>query len=305
MNNTTFDRIITVFLVLVCIVLAVATFVRNGKSNNIQPREAVSATSKSVNVNVIQASHESFVRNSKVMGEITTDNNDTNVYPAIGGLVSSVAVKRGDYVEKGDLLFTVDPSKPGMKYKESEVYAPISGTVAEVNTKIGDNVSTQSLIVIRGEGELKVSTAISEKNIGTLTLGAKAIVKSDSYEGRTWDAYVSYISSELDSASRSLPIELSFTNGSEGLLDGMYVTSYVEVETIEDVITVPSTAIGTFAGDTVVYVADTGVAKRCKVTVGKSDGTVTVIQEGLNEGDLIIVAGTVSDQTPISIVEEK
>lgn len=306
MKNTTFDRIITILLLIICVVLAAATYLRGGSSGNEKRAPRSEETVKTVNVSVQEVTSGTYTRTSKVMGEIISDEKDTEVYPLIGGSVSSITVRRGDHVEKGDVIATVDPSKPGMKYKESEVKAPVSGTVHEVNAAVGDTVSAStSLVVIRGERVLKVSTAVSEKNIASLVPGAHAIVKSDSFEGVTWDATISYIDSALDTSSRTLPIELSFTDGSGELLEGMFVTAIVDVETAEDVITVPSTAISSFAGEDVVYIAEDGYAKRLSVTTGRNDGSVTVITSGLSEGDLLITAGSVSDGTPVSIITEE
>ncbi|MGN0906863.1 MAG: efflux RND transporter periplasmic adaptor subunit [Bullifex sp.] len=306
MKNSTFDRIITLILVLVCIVLAGATYMRAGKNNTQSLRAPAESAAKASNVTVTEVAEGTFVRTSKVMGEIVSSDMDVSVYPSIGGMISSVSVKRGDQVEKGDVLFSVDPSKPGMKYRPSDVTAPVSGTVYEITASVGDTVTTSAkLLVIRGERELKVSTAVSEKNIGALAEGASATVRSDSFDGRTWNAEISYISDTLDTSSRSLPIELSFTEGSDGLLEGMYVTALVTVETLDDVITVPSTCISEFAGEKVVYVAADGKARRTVVSAGRSDGEVTVITSGLQEGDKVITAGNVSDGTPVTIVREE
>ena len=90
-----------------------------------------------------------------------------------------------------------------------------------------------------------------------------------------------------------------------GLREGMYVRLNLETEHIDDALTVPEAAIKTYLNNDVVYIADNGTARRQIVTVGSSNGEDTVITSGLNEGDMVITAGNVTDGTSISVVESQ
>ena len=85
----------------------------------------------------------------------------------------------------------------------------------------------------------------------------------------------------------------------------MYIRLNLETEHIDDALTVPEAAIKTYLNNDVVYIADNGTARRQIVTVGSSNGEDTVITSGLNEGDMVITAGNVTDGTSISVVESQ
>lgn len=75
-------------------------------------------------------------------------------------------------------------------------------------------------------------------------------------------------------------------------------------ETAGNVITVPSSAISEDNNGKYVLVADNGSASRRSVETGLSDGRRTAILSGIEEGDSIIISGSASDGSAVSIVEE-
>lgn len=308
MKGKIFDRIITVILVLICAALAVAIYMRSAESKeqmpmNMGPRAEESASTSVTNVNAVEAEASTFIKTRKLSGTISSLDKDVSVYSDISGKVTSVLVKRGDAVKKGDVLLYVDPSKPGMSYKESAVTATADGTVYSVNVSEGDNVSgANAVVVIRGERELKVDINIPEKDIATVELGASATINSASYEGKSWDGEISYLSDTLSTSSRSLPAEISIKGDTEGLKEGMYVNAEVVVKELENVIMIPTSAISSYAGESVVYTVKDGKAVRTYVEKGDSNSTMSVITSGLEAGDIVITAGNATDGTDVSVV---
>lgn len=69
-------------------------------------------------------------------------------------------------------------------------------------------------------------------------------------------------------------------------------------------ITVPSSAISEDNNGKYVLVADNGSASRRNVETGLSDGRRTAILSGIEERDSIIISGSASDGSAVSIVEE-
>ena len=309
MKGKIFDRIITIILTLVCIGLAVAVFMRssgNGEDKMAMPgmdRQNQAAELSASNVNVVTAEPMEFIKTRKLSGGLSSLDKDISVYSDISGKVSKIAVQRGDVVQKGDILLYIDPSKPGMSYKESAVTAPSSGTVYEVSVSDGSTItSNTSLLTIRGDRALKIDINIPEKDIGTVELGAKATVSSIAYPDRKWSAEITYIADSLSSSSRTLPAELTITGDSDGLIEGMFVTAEVEVKKIDDAIAIPSNAISSYAGNSVVYLIVDGKAVRTVIETGDSNSERTVITSGISAGDIVITAGNVTDGTSVAIV---
>ena len=307
MKGKIFDKIITIILVLICVVLAVAIYTKSGNGNddkkNMMNAPAAAEASETVNVNAIEAETATFIKTRKLSGAISSLDKDVSVYSDIAGKVSQILVKRGDEVKKGDVLLYVNPSKPGMSYKDSAVVATADGTVYDVKVSEGDNVAlTTALLVIRGERTLKIDINIPEKDLATIKMGAEATVTSIAYEGKSWNAEITYLSDNLSSSSRTLPAELSIVGDTEGLREGMYVNADVVVKELEDVIMIPTSAISSYAGSSIVYVVKDGKAVRTIIEKGDSSSTMTVITAGLEVGDTIITAGNVTDGTAVAIV---
>ncbi len=58
-----------------------------------------------------------------------------DIFPDAAGKITSLRVKLGTYVKKGQVIATLDPSRPGSVYLNSPVRAPISGYILNIRKK--------------------------------------------------------------------------------------------------------------------------------------------------------------------------
>lgn len=303
-KSSGFDRTVTVILVLICLLLVGAT-VYKMYSPEEEVERAVQVTNEDVviNVSATAAEKDTFIQTTRFQGEVTTDDDNISVLPETSGTLKSVQVKRGDSVSAGDVVAYVDPSRPGSQYEMSPVTAKVSGTVLSIDATAGSSVSASTpIITVMPEKTLYVSTLIPERYISTLSIGLEGSVTSIAYPDRSYPVKISYMAPILNTTNRTLPVELSFTGEHDGILEGMYVSIDLVTEEIEDALIVPSSAIGSYAGDSVVYVVEDGKAVRTVVETGSSNSTEVVILSGIEEGDVVVTAGNVSDGTSVSIV---
>lgn len=302
-KKSAFDKIVTIILLLVCIALAIGIYLKAGEENEITQIQTNDQDEESVNVSAAAATRGTFINTTKTNGEITSEDEDILVYPDTSGKVVEILVKKGDEIKKGDVIAYIDPSKPGSQYQKSPVVSTADGTVRKVSVTLGESVETSTAIAtVAGDKTLIVSTKVSERNLGTMRLGLTGTVSVVAYPERQYPVEISYISPSVDQASRTVEVELSFTENTDGLMEGMYASASVITEQVENVLLVPSDAVGTYAGQNVVYVAEDGVARRRNVSLGGSNSTYSVISSGLEEGELVITAGNVSDGTAVNIV---
>ena len=303
-KSSGFDKTVTLILVLICLVLLGATLYKMfSHEEEIQRVNQVTTDDVVINVSASTAERTEFIQTTRFQGEVTTDDNNISVLPETAGTLKSVQVKRGDLVNAGDVVAYVDPSRPGSQYELSPVTAKVSGTVLSVDTTVGSSVSASTpIITVMPEKTLYVSTLIPERYISTLSIGLEGSVTSVAYPDKSYPVEVSYISPILNSTNRTLPVELSFTGDTDGILEGMYVSIDLVTEKIDDALIVPASAINTYAGESVVYVVKDGVAVRTPVVTGSSNSTEVVILSGLEAGDMVVTAGNVSDGTSVSIV---
>jgi biotin carboxyl carrier protein len=59
------------------------------------------------------------------------------------GTIVNIAVKEGDSIKKGDLLFVLEAMK-----MENEIVSPVSGTVASIQVSRGQSVNTDDLLAV-------------------------------------------------------------------------------------------------------------------------------------------------------------
>lgn len=298
------DKTVTVILLLICLVMAGATLYKMfGAKEEVVRATVETSDDVVINVSAAAASVSQFIETTRFQGEVTTNDNNISVLPETSGTLKSVQVNRGDAVSEGDVIAYVDPSRPGSQYEMSPVKAKVSGTVLSVDATAGSTVSASTpIITIMPDKTLYVSTLIPERYISTLSLGLEGSVTSIAYPDRSYPVEVSYMAPILNTTNRTLPVELSFTGDTDGILEGMYVSIDLVTEKIDDALIVPASAINTYAGESVVYVVKDGVAVRTPVVTGSSNSTEVVILSGLEAGDMVVTAGNVSDGTSVSIV---
>lgn len=228
----------------------------------------------------------------ELTGDVSTDTN-VDVYPDVGGRLSAVLVKVGDGVVRGETVIAeVDPSKPGSNYSLSPVYSPISGTVTSLSAQRGATVSTAtSLATVGTLGRLLIDVQVPETDIANLRLGLLAEVSFSAYPGLKFSAVVDRLSPVVDSVSRTKKIRLRFLAEDKRINVGMFAQVKLLFDPQPSHVLVPSGAILTQSGKTVVYLADGQSAARREVAVGQSSDGVSEVVSGLRAGDEVVVKG--------------
>ena len=299
-----FDRVMSLIITAICVVVGIM-IIANFLSKE-EDSLAISAndTDLSINVGVEIAEHGGITSYAKLYGNITTDSDPVAIYPDVSGEITAITVQKGDMIEKGDIIAYVDQTKPGYSYKESPVDSPVSGEVLSVEAAEGDKIGeTSAIITVRLDEELKIETNVPERYIYALTPGTVSQFTVASYPGRTYEAGLTYISPVVDTSTRTAQVDLTITGDTTGLLEGMFATVYLAIQSMDDVITIPSSAIHTDNEGEYALVAINGIAERRGIETGLMDGTRTAILSGLNDGDQVIISGSASAGSEVSIVE--
>lgn len=296
------DQIATIVMTIICVVLCVY-FIYTATRPKASAAIATGDEATVINVEVTEAVSGTFTKTTKVNGEISSDATSVSVFPdAASGHVTSILVKRGDQVQKGDVIAYVDPSRPGQTYNVSPVVSPIDGEVTAVTTSVGSLVSASTPIAtLVGDKTLYAQASVPEKYLSTLQLGNTATLNSVAYPDDKFDAVITYISPNVSSVTRTVDIELALGEGAEKLKEGMFITVNLVTEQQEDVIMVPTQSLNKVMDAQVVYVVENGIAKQVTIETGSSNDDVTVITSGLKTGDQVVTAGSVNDGSAVKI----
>ncbi len=194
---------------------------------------------------------------------------------------------------------------------QAGVSAPFTGVVTNLQAEVGALASQYTpLCVIESLDKVDVLVALSRYDLERVQVGQQAIVTT---LGREYAGQVTRIDSIVDSsanvaAAASGNSTSNFINATISLKkpDGdikLGLDASVEIATglVEDVVTVPISAINTDVDGTYCFVAVDGVARRQSVTLGLSSDTDVEVTEGIAVGDEVILASqNITEGTPIT-----
>ena len=241
----------------------------------------------------------------EINGEVDVKTN-VAIYPEIGGKLVSLTVEVGDRVQKGQVIATVDPSKPGYSYVMSPIKSTISGVVTQVISRVGTTLTTSTGIVTIGDiDNLVIHANIPERNVGELKKNLSADIFFPAYPDIPFKAHITWISPVVDPASRSKQIELTLDKKDSRVNIGMFPKIKLYTTVYEGYIAVPDDAVVTRADQDYVFVVKGDIASRVPVKKLITIGNTTLISEGLSKGDSIVIDGmdVLVDGSKVNLVE--
>lgn len=293
------------FILMAAAILSSALVSCKGKSEK-TAKEEETETIYAVNADIVQAGNlDDYLEFGGDVSSVSA----VDVYPDAAGKISRIRVSVGDLVKKDQIIAYVDPSRPGMNYSENPVKAPISGRVTSFPPTIGTMVSqSYSIAKISDTDELQIKVNVAERFISRIRENQTAIVSFDAYPGVEFKARVFEVSPVLDTTSRTMLAKLKVEPADSRIKAGMYARVKLITDTIEGAVVIPNDAIVYRDGKTYVFTAKSESAESSvnmvSVKEGLSVDNKTEIQEGLKEGDVIIVKGQslLSDGSKVKIL---
>jgi multidrug efflux pump subunit AcrA (membrane-fusion protein) len=156
------------------------------------------------------------------------------------------------------------------------------------------STSTTADFVIVSTNSWKVDVTVDDAQIGLISVGDQAQLAVTSSTDPLFGTISSIgLISTASGDTASYPVEVTVTGTPTGLHDGTSATVTLIYAQFSNVLTVPSAAVHTVNGQSVVYTMSGDQQVSTPVVVGESDGTSTEITSGLNEGDEVVVTITV------------
>ena len=155
---------------------------------------------------------------------------------------------------------------------------------------------------MRSSEKLKIQIDLPERYLASIKEGMEAQFTTVPWPDKIFAATVSSIGLFVDSSSRSVEVELVVDSEDSNLKSGMFVTVDLVTSQSDSSFTVPVDALASYLDEQVVYVvsSDSTVSRR-KVSVGISNDSIVAITEGLEIGEKVVTAGSVTEGTIVSI----
>ncbi|MEP7369339.1 MAG: hypothetical protein ABI662_06775 [Dermatophilaceae bacterium] len=192
--------------------------------------------------------------------------------------------------------------------------SPITGTVAQVNIAVGDktgasssasissgsssssgsspssSASSTAQIVVISTTSWVVDASVGSEDLPKLTKGLQSEITPTGSTTKVFGTVksIAIVASSSSGGSASFPVTIAVTGSPKGLYAGGAVDVAIIVKQVENVLTVPTNALHTENGKTVVHQISDGVQVSTPVTVGTTYGPATQILSGLKAADKVV-----------------
>ena len=233
-----------------------------------------------------------------------------DVVAGIVGKVTSISIKDGDFVNKGDLLLTLESSNVDQQISSQQnsiekinleisekydvmddyaVYSPISGVVTSVNVTEGEQVgNNNTLFTVTDLNNLEIVIPVDELQINEIQIGMPALVSVEAASGKIYDATVSHIGLEGTSQNGVSTFDVTLKlSSSENLKPGMSGEGVIVIDKSTDTLLLPIEAVQTNREGSFVIMADAQDGELTPVKIGLVSESYVEILEGASEGDII------------------
>lgn len=178
------------------------------------------------------------------------------------------------------------------KLSKTKIVSPLSGVARDKKVTAGDYVRNGSpLLKVIQIDPIKLNFTVPEKDIGRLKTGQEVQFKVDPFPDKEFKGKLSIIYSTLDEKSRTLQIEANVPNPTGLLIPGLFTQALLYTSAPKTTLVIPITAILYEAEHTTVFIVEKGKAVEKSIRLGVTYGDVMEVLEGLQKGDMVVVAG--------------
>lgn len=173
------------------------------------------------------------------------------------------------------------------------IRAPFAGVVTKVNAGSGDVVdSATELFTVAVISRVYVQAQVYEKDLGRVVRGQAASIRVDAYPDERFTGRILSIGDTIDPQTRTATVRCEVANPKGLLKLDMFATVDLPTTVSKSALVVPSDAVQTLEGRTVVFVQSTP-SKFVARTIerGRTAGALTEIVRGLKAGEPVVTRG--------------
>ena len=194
------------------------------------------------------------------------------------------------------------------------ITAPIAGKISDITIIPGmqiaantstTTVSSQTIASIKTPGNPVVSVSLSELDATKVKTGQRATVTFDALPNQTFTGKVLGVNTTgaISSGVTTYPATIMLDTPSDAIFPNMTATANIITDIKQNALLVPSAAVQTVGGQSVVRMMKNGQITSVPVTLGESSDSETQILSGLSEGQTVLigaVGGTTATSSPFS-----
>jgi RND family efflux transporter MFP subunit len=194
-----------------------------------------------------------------------------------------------------------------------KVYAPFAGVITARNTDIGALINAgaggvpQELFHMAAVNTLRVYVAVPEVDSQAAQTGAKATLTLDEFPGESFQGTIVRDSDSIDSASRTLNVEVDVDNAQNRIRTGAYAFVHLKIPhsrpTSTQSLTIPANTLLFRSEGLRVGVVRNGHAELVPITIGRDFGATVEVVAGLQPTDQVIVnpSDSLANGNPVQV----
>lgn len=197
------------------------------------------------------------------------------------------------------------------RWERTQIRSTIDGIID--NTPMGNLLNEgefappgQPIVRVVNNSMVKIQTEVPELYSGTIPVGIQAEITFDALPGDTLKGRVSFVSSTVSAANRTMQVEIILPNPFRKLKPEMVAKVKLLREAKNNALLVSENIVQLVDRDrSIVYVEKDGKAEERRLKLGGRQGIMIDVLEGLNAGDHVVVAGyqKLVNGTPVSVVK--
>lgn len=192
-----------------------------------------------------------------------------------------------------NLRADIDAANAAMKLadrqlRDTAIKAPFDGYVQKRTVSIGELVKAQTpVMTIVRVTPLKVQAEIPERMAPWIRVGQPLTLRVDAFPDQTFAATLSRISPGVNTQTRTFAFEGSAPNEKAVLKPGTFARVHLETALVEQVLTIPYSAMQYRYGVNRAFVVDGDTLRARELTLGDRHDERMEITEGLKAGDRV------------------
>ena len=207
-----------------------------------------------------------------------------NISARFPGVIKSIRKLPGSFVEKGEVLATIESNE---SLKVYDLTAPLAGEVLSLNAGVGEAVGDQQAIFLVGDlSTVWIELLVPKSEFSKLKLGQKVLVTSKTEESeQVEEGKLIYLSPLADPDSQTLLVRVEIPNPAKLLVPELFVEAQIVVEERNVPVAVRKEALQTFRDWEVVFLKVNQNFEIAILELGQEDGDWVEVKQGLNPGD--------------------
>lgn len=241
------------------------------------------------NIQVAEAGPGVIVLTRSLPGEVKVNGNRiAHIVPRYSGIVTEVRVHVGDAVREGQVLAMIEGDESLAPY---EMATFIAGTIIEKHMTLGEPVSRDSdSFVVADLSTVWIDITVYLRDLDLIKVGDETIVRAGS-RNRSVSGKISYVTPVVDEHTRTATARMVIENPDGYWRPGMFVMAEVKTGEVAARVVVPSSAVHTLDGQSVVFVEDHGGFEPRPIDIGRKGNDQMEIVSGLEPGERYVTVG--------------